>query len=166
MKVNEGRKRSESYMQPSTVDVVIAADNMAHITFAENIQTMTKEPPSPKRRHKNPDLEETTDEKPSVVFIFDSYSLVVPNREGLVDDVNNNPDKWLELAKNAEKEKLAAEVRAKRNKLLEVTDKDVLPDRGSANSEAIIAYRKALRDIPEQADFPYKIKWPHKPQGV
>lgn len=111
---------------------------------------------------------EITDDDGNVTKTYDYivYKIKTSYRESLEKDIKANFSEWLEKAKNAEKEQLAAEVRAKRNKLLEATDKDVLPDRENANSEAIIAYRKALRDIPEQAEFPYKIKWPHKPQGV
>lgn len=181
-------------MQPSTVDVVIASDGMAHISFAENIQTMTKEPPSPKRRNKHPDSEqpnieiEATDEKPSVVFIFDSYSLVVPNREGLAEDVVNNPDKWLALAKKADYDKAAEKVRAERNQLLTETDKEMAFDRlniaipnkittstllacvkgffeamAAIKNSPMAKYRKALRDIPEQEGFPYNVVFPNKP---
>ncbi|MFR7829172.1 MAG: tail fiber assembly protein [Eubacterium sp.] len=111
---------------------------------------------------------EITDDDGNVTKTYDYiiYKIKTSYRESLEKDIKENFGEWLEKAKNAEKEQLAVEVRAKRNKLLEATDKDVLPDRESANSEAIIAYRKALRDIPEQAEFPYRIKWPHKPQGV
>lgn len=28
----------------------------------------------------------------------------------------------------------------------------------------VIAYRQALRDVPQQAGFPYEIEWPEKPE--
>lgn len=61
----------------------------------------------------------------------------------------------------------AKAVRAKRNLLLEESDKEMLIDRIEREDEqyvnAVKAYRQALRDIPEQEGFPYDVVYPTKP---
>lgn len=59
----------------------------------------------------------------------------------------------------------AAEVRAKRNALIAETDYLVMPDYplDAGKKAALLAYRQALRDVPEQAGFPRQIDWPVKP---
>lgn len=58
-------------------------------------------------------------------------------------------------------EEIITLIRSKRDSLLNVTDTEALSDRNP--SPEIIAYRQALRDITEQATFPYDIEWPIKP---
>jgi hypothetical protein len=59
----------------------------------------------------------------------------------------------------------AAEAREKRNQLIAETDFMAMPDYPLDNEKkaAILAYRQALRDVPEQAGFPRQIDWPVKP---
>ena len=59
----------------------------------------------------------------------------------------------------------AAEARAKRNALIAETDYLAMPDYpiDAEKKAAVLAYRQALRDIPEQAGFPRQIDWPTKP---
>ena len=54
----------------------------------------------------------------------------------------------------------AREVRAKRDRLLSQTDWTQTVDNPLAGNEDITAYRQALRDIPEQAGFPWDVEWP------
>jgi len=56
---------------------------------------------------------------------------------------------------------LANEARNKRNQLLASTDWTASSD--ITMSDAMKAYRKALRDVPAQSKFPKTIKWPTKP---
>ena len=60
---------------------------------------------------------------------------------------------------------LAAEARAKRNALIAETDYMAMPDYplDDEKKAAVLAYRQALRDVPEQAGFPRQIDWPVKP---
>jgi len=172
-------------MQPSEIDVLTSSDGTAIITFAENIETMVKPEKKKKsspRRKIEPAIElETTDEtEPSVVFVFDSYSITVPNREGLEAEVRANPEKWLQLAKQKEYDFLASEVRAKRDELLAESDGAFCIDRivndmknisataftnklKELSASGIAAYRQALRDLPEQPGFPYNVTFPIKP---
>ena len=59
----------------------------------------------------------------------------------------------------------ASSARAQRDKLLAATDWAVLPDSplDEPSQTAIKAYRQALRDVPQQVDFPGTITWPEMP---
>ncbi|OGO90350.1 MAG: hypothetical protein A2Y17_12345 [Clostridiales bacterium GWF2_38_85] len=129
-----------------------------------------------------------TDESPAK-WQYDEYRLRVRNRPELISNIENGFEAWLTAAKAAEYEKLAAEVRAERDKLLSETDKALTLDRlgidvptsitstsllsatkslfavlGNAVSGEWAAYRQALRDIPQQENFPYDVKFPTKPE--
>ena len=58
--------------------------------------------------------------------------------------------------------RLAEQVRAERNRKLAETDWMVLPDAPirQVEREAVLQYRQALRDIPQQKGFPDQIIWP------
>jgi len=74
-----------------------------------------------------------------------------------------------ELARDAEEaewaaganDRLAAEERERRNALLAETDYFGASD--VTMSSDMTAYRQALRDVPQQKDFPTSINWPTKP---
>ena len=59
----------------------------------------------------------------------------------------------------------AAEAREKRNALIAETDFMAMPDYplDDGRKAVVLAYRQALRDVPEQAGFPRQIDWPVKP---
>ena len=56
---------------------------------------------------------------------------------------------------------LEASERSERDELLKATDHYGLSD--VTMTDAITAYRQALRDVPQQAGFPSSITWPTKP---
>ena len=56
---------------------------------------------------------------------------------------------------------IAANMREERNKRLAVTDWAAMPD-SPTMSDAMTAYRAALRDVPTQSDFP-TVTWPTAP---
>lgn len=58
-------------------------------------------------------------------------------------------------------DRLAAEEREKRTALLMETDHYALAD--VTMTDAMKTYRQALRDVPQQTDFPTSINWPTKP---
>lgn len=58
-------------------------------------------------------------------------------------------------------EQIAAEIRSKRNALLKITDTHALADR--TMTPEMIAYRQALRDVPNQNTFPTSVVWPIQP---
>lgn len=59
----------------------------------------------------------------------------------------------------------ASEAREKRNQLIAETDYMAMPDYplDAEKKATVLAYRQALRDVPEQAGFPRQIDWPVKP---
>lgn len=158
---------TKSYTEPARISIALSNDK-ASIFLCENI---TQKQISKKRNRKlqKADVEETEN-----VYVFNLYSITVPNREGLFEDIENNFNLWLEKAKQSEYEELASKVRAKRDALLADTDKDATVDRiinkyGITDLAEIkelptIKYRQALRDIPQQEGFPYNVSFPAKPQ--
>ena len=60
---------------------------------------------------------------------------------------------------------VASEAREKRNQLIAETDYMAMPDYplDEERKAAVLAYRQALRDVPEQEGFPRQIDWPVKP---
>ena len=60
----------------------------------------------------------------------------------------------------------ASAVREQRDQLLASTDWAVLPDSplDESSKTAIKSYRQALRDVPQQAEFPNNISWPEMPE--
>jgi hypothetical protein len=63
------------------------------------------------------------------------------------------------------KEQIESQEREKRNQLLIETDWTQLPDVPENIKSEWVAYRQALRDVPQQPDFPYNIIWPDKPNS-
>jgi hypothetical protein len=57
----------------------------------------------------------------------------------------------------------AAEVRAERNAKLAASDWTQLMDFPGQNRAAWVQYRKDLRDLPQQAGFPWEVVWPTQP---
>ena len=72
------------------------------------------------------------------------------------------PDQWAEIIKQADYDAAAAIVRTQRDKLIAATDWTVLGDAKTVKADWK-AYRQALRDVPEQAGFPYAVEWPTPP---
>jgi len=77
----------------------------------------------------------------------DGKSVTVANQKKAYDAANTST--------------LAASERSKRDELLKATDHYGLSD--VTMTDAMKAYRKDLRDVPQQTDFPGTITWPTKP---
>lgn len=113
-----------------------------------------------------------------------------PWADGLQTRISANTAVWFEQAKTEACAEAAAEVRAARNKLLADTDAEMCMDRMGLNIPENItaasmlgtvadvfaalrkatagdmaAYRQALRDVTDQAGFPYDVVWPVKPKS-
>jgi len=54
-------------------------------------------------------------------------------------------------------------IRVKRDQLLKDSDWTQLPDAPVKDQQVWAEYRKALRDLPDQANFPEDVKWPKAP---
>tara|TARA_R110000803_G_scaffold177840_1_gene240253 strand:+ start:317 stop:691 length:375 start_codon:yes stop_codon:yes gene_type:complete len=57
---------------------------------------------------------------------------------------------------------LSEQIRTQRNSLLSKSDWTQAPD-SQVDKAAWSTYRQALRDIPQQADFPLTVVWPNEP---
>lgn len=62
---------------------------------------------------------------------------------------------------NIPQERIEASIRSQRNNLLQQTDWMALSD--NTLTQPWVEYRQALRDITNQAGFPYSVVWPTKP---
>lgn len=127
-------------------------------------------------------------EDDSTKYKYDTYRISIQKRENLQDEIEQNYETWLEYAKNREYDKLAEEIRTKRNELLQETDKEMCIDRlnielpkeltatnllisvkqffegiSSISNGSMAKYRQELRDITKQSGFPYSVIFPIKP---
>ena len=75
-----------------------------------------------------------------------------------------------EPTEKEKKEKLAQEIRAKRDALLQETDFIFLSDNPKGltdeQKEEVTVYRNALRELPEQSGFPEQVTWPKPPECI
>lgn len=80
--------------------------------------------------------------------------------------IQSSDNSFLETLSAAEKEQFTAgqaiKVRTDRDRLLAKTDWRFRSDMNP--SQAWIDYCQALRDIPQQAGFPWNVQWPTKPE--
>lgn len=131
---------------------------------------------------------EEQDENGNISYEYDSYTIKTTYRSTLGADISNNYDKWYNYAIQYNKDVLAAQIRAKRNELLNESDKEMAFDRLNLNipteftmtnllssvkdffnslkelkNNEWARYRQELRDITEQPDFPYNVIFPEKP---
>ena len=149
--------------------------NLIEVTFFDDIKSeMRKEQDS---------------ENEVEVFTYKVYKITTTFREDLEEHIQNNLNDWLGSLKEQEKMSLATEIREKRNKLLEESDKYMILDRLTMNFPQEISltnivsvvkdffktlsnikngswakYRQELRDLPNQEGFPYDVKFPDKPE--
>lgn len=103
------------------------------------------------------------DEEPSDSIRFKYYDTWEYDINGIEDYVRDNAVWLLEKAKEEERQALAAEVRAERNRLLAKADiaVNLAVDNGDSEAESRARTRRqALRDIPDQAGFPWNVEWP------
>lgn len=156
--------KTESNIKPEQVKIETHADGVTEIIFCENIIAK----------------EQQQDEEISIIYTYDEYRMLVPNRKNLLTSVAAEYEKWLKAAKEAEYSTLAAEIRAKRDKLLKESDAEMSLDRIGLDATSVTKfiasfkkiisgewaqYRQALRDLPDQPGFPYDVIFPEKPQN-
>ena len=137
--------------RPKNYEYEVLNNGMAIIRFYENIKKYT---------------EKGEDGQPDVTgYEYDRYTITHQHSEHLHERVTDEPDIWLDFAKQEEIKTLAVDIRARRDALLEKTDKTQIPDADISEEcrEEYRTYRRLLRDIPEQPDFPYAINWPDEP---
>jgi oligoribonuclease NrnB/cAMP/cGMP phosphodiesterase (DHH superfamily) len=123
------------------------------------------------------------------IWEWDEYTLAVKYRDNLEESISSNFDKWLIAAKNQAYNHAANEIRKKRDILLKNSDEKMCLDRlnlsipSSINAATMLTvikdffnglrnatsgnwatYRQALRDIPQQSDFPFNVIFPTPPE--
>lgn len=156
--------KSESNKRPATAEIEMLTNGMADVILRENVTEQNN--------------------NGEILYTYDEYRLTVPYRKNLSKNVNNRLNEWMTSAKNAEYSKLAAEIRAKRDKLLAESDKWMVFDRlgleipdsidisewigffrslGNVLVGEWAKYRQALRDITKQPGFPFEVTFPEKP---
>lgn len=132
---------------------------------------------------------EEKDENNNISYEYDTYTIKnIPYRTNLGTDISENYSKWYDYAIQYEKAVLSSEIRAKRNELLNESDKEMALDRFSFEFPEEITmlnilqviksffsilsnitngewakYRQELRDITKQEGFPYNVEFPKKP---
>lgn len=124
------------------------------VYFFTNIQESIK--------RKN-DTEEMRQEEQKM-YSYEMYVLEIQKQGNLKERIESNYDTWLDFARQKEYDLKAAEVRQKRDKLLNETDWTQAIDTAltEAEKEKYRKYRQELRDITEQKEFPYDVIWPVK----
>ena len=156
--------KSESNKRPATAEIEMLTNGMADVILRENVTEQNN--------------------NGEIFYTYDEYRLTVPYRKNLSKNVNNRLHEWMTSAKNAEYAELAAEIRAKRDKLLAESDKWMVFDRlgleipdsidisewigffrslGNVLVGEWAKYRQALRDITKQPGFPFEVTFPEKP---
>jgi hypothetical protein len=139
------------------------------ITFAENIKE---------------NIFEYDNGKLNVTYDYDKYETSILYRSDYEKFIEQNQEMLLEKAKQEDRKKLEKKIREKRNQLLAESDCEMALDRlnisipdgntfaswkpflkslGDKLSGDWARYRQALRDIPTQEGFPYKVQFPEKP---
>ena len=96
-------------------------------------------------------------------YQYDAYVLTEPCRDTLEQEITDQYDLWLQKAKDADRQQQALQVRQRRNRLLSQCDWPQMPDVDSNIAQGFRDYRQALRDIPQQEQFPYDVQWPSSP---
>ncbi|MBS5858015.1 MAG: phage tail assembly chaperone [Clostridium sp.] len=143
--------KAESNLQPKNkFEIENIIDGKCEIVFFDNIQELEQLEDNEKR------------------YSYDTYRVKTNYRDELEQELNDDQDKynkWLELAKNTEYNELATKIREKRDSLLYATDKYTILDYPitKQDKEAILKYRQKLRDMPQEENFPYDVKFPDKP---
>ncbi|MBO5416924.1 MAG: phage tail assembly chaperone [Clostridia bacterium] len=137
--------RVQTDIRPSEFSIEVIGD-VARLHFCENIRE--------------------NDNGAEFRYSYDEYSLEVREREGLEESVKNSIEAWSALARRLEEETLARRIREKRQRLLEASDWTQSTDSplDELRRKAWADYRTALRNIPEQEDFPYEVIFPQKPE--
>ena len=156
--------KTESTVKPNKYDIEERENGKVAVLFFTNIEEKLK------------------DEQK--IYSYDKYTFITKNQLNLKERIEQNYNNWLEYAKNIEVEKLSKEIRKKRDELLQESDSEMCLDRiglvvpedptfsswlsffrsiGDLITGKWAKYRQALRDIPQQPDFPYNVTFPTKP---
>lgn len=99
------------------------------------------------------------------VYTYDRYTMETQWQSDLENRVWGALQRWVEHARAIEAARLAAEVRAERDRLLAGCDCTQIADFPTSEEARTqwAAYRQALRDVPQQEGFPWAVEWPVAP---
>ncbi len=110
------------------------------------------------------EIKTDSNEEQHTTYIGSLYTLEMTYNDNLIDMINDNFAHYLNEAKNQELTRLFKALRMKRDKLLSNTDYLVFTDYpiSETNKALVLAYRQALRDLPEVEGAPYEgdFQWP------
>ena len=123
-------------------------------------------------RKDNPNVSFSKEPSESLLAEWDVYAVTVvqkPIYDSKTQSVKQDvPQKvngtWVVawLVENKPQQEAENNIRNHRNDLLSECDWTQLAD-ASVDSLAWANYRQALRDVPQQTEFPYNVAWPTKP---
>ncbi len=111
---------------------------------------------------------EAVDGVPSTAYTATEYVVSCAAIPGLEARVGEAEAAWFEAVRALAVDALAADARAKRDALLAASDPRALMDFPQTAEQRAewMTYRQALRNVPEQAGFPFDVTWPEAPEGV
>lgn len=134
--------KAESNIRPSSFEIENVSKERCDVVLNTNIEEIEKEE--------------------NVKYLYDTYRLNICYSENIEEEIRNNYDRYLNNAKNNESNELATEIRKQRDALLNETDWTQMTDSAldETKKERYRIYRQALRDIPEQENFPDDVVWP------
>ena len=134
--------KAESNVRPSNFEIENISNERCDIVLNANIEEI--------------------EEEGNTKYLYNTFRLNMCYDENIEEEISNSFDKYLNIAKNNEENELAAEIRKQRDVLLNNTDWTQMTDSAlnENQKERYRIYRQALRDIPEQENFPYDVVWP------
>ena len=137
--------RAESNIVPEELCVESLGET-ARLRFCENVR----------RNEEGAELE----------YVYDEYTVEVAARDGLEEMVRKDISRWREYARLCEERRFGEVIRAKRDRLLKESDWTQGADSplDDERRRAFAEYRRKLRDMSEQAGFPYNVTFPEKPE--
>ncbi len=97
--------------------------------------------------------------------VYEMYQFTTAYDDGLESRLNAGFENAFLRAAARATEAMAVQARKKRDELMAASDFRVAVDYPAMDKErnGWIAYRQALRDVPEQSGFPQTISWPTPP---
>lgn len=135
--------KAESNIKPNNYEIENIHKNRCDLILYDNIQ-------------------EYVAEDETIRYLYDIYRIEICYNVDTEKELSEKYKEYLETAKKIEFEELANEIRNKRDELLAETDWTQMQDSPLSEEkiEKYKKYRQALRDIPEQKEFPFNVVFP------
>ena len=135
------------------------------LPLSERVARGVVEVPEGKRLEGDEFVEMTEVEQIKAGLVEPSLGMKIKGDE-LVEMSINEQITAGQISRAEANERLAREIRDKRNNLLAECDYIMMPDYPLNNKEVWKIYRQALRDLTETIGFPNNIIWPVKPDII